>query len=92
MFAGDGRMQMPTSFNKAVAKTSQARAVDGGAGAWHSHAAYRVGAKAQPPSSSQQRGMEIAQKLGFFSSEDLLGAWHADGQPGLTCSKGVWQT
>lgn len=49
---------MLTSFNKAVAETLHARAVDGGAGA-----VYRVGAKTQPPSSTQQH---LKIKCGFF--------------------------
>lgn len=83
---------MPSSFNKAVAKTSHARAVGRGAGAWHGRAVYRLGAKVQLPSSFQQHSMGIARKLGFFSSGDLLGAQHVARQPGLTCSQGVWQT
>ena len=61
---------MPTSRSQTVAETPHA--VDGGAGTWHCHAAYGVGAKAQPPSSSQQHHVGIAQKLGVLSSGNCL--------------------
>jgi len=83
---------MPTSFNKVVAETSHSRAVVREAGAQRGHAVYRLGTKAQLSSSSQQHGMGIAQKLGGFASGDLLGAQQTARQPGLSCSKGAWQT